>query len=63
MKITLLKKASWGGKSYKSGSNHDVDPSVANKLISRGYARVYVKSKEAIDGSATDCRSNLDFER
>jgi hypothetical protein len=54
MKITLLKKASWGGKSYKSGSNHDVDPSVANKLISRGYARVYVKSKEAKDGSATD---------
>ncbi len=54
MKITLLKKASWGGKSYKSGSSHDVDDKVAGKLISRGYAEVYVEPKEVDDGSATE---------
>jgi len=52
MKITLLKKASWGGKSYKSGSSHDVDDKIAGKLISRGYAEVYTPSEEVEDGPA-----------
>ncbi len=54
MMISLLKKATWGGKSYKSGTSHDVAPSVASKLISRGYAEIYVEPKEDKDGAATD---------
>ena len=54
MMISLLKKAAWGGKSYKSGTNHDVSPSVASKLISRGYAEIYVEPKEDKDGAASD---------
>lgn len=54
MKITLLKKAEWAGESHKAGSSHDVARAVADKLISRGYAEVYVEPKEVDDGSATD---------
>ena len=54
MMISLVKKATWGGKSHKSGSTHDVDAKLASKLISRGYAEIHVEPKEDEDGSATD---------
>ncbi len=54
MMITLIKKASWGGKSHKSGSSHDVDDRVADKLIFRGYAEVYTPPEEVEDGPASD---------
>ena len=54
MMISLLNKATWKGKSHKSGSTHDVDVKLASKLISRGYAEVYVEPKEDEDGAAAD---------
>jgi hypothetical protein len=54
MKITLIKDASWGGKSGKAGASHTVDDRVAQKLIDRGYAKLYVKEEKAEeDGTAT----------
>lgn len=54
MKITLIKDASWGGKNGKAGASHTVDDRVAQKLIDRGYAKLYVKEEKAEeDGTAT----------
>ena len=41
MKIKLTKAASWNGEKYRSGTVHDVDDKIANKLIDRGYAKVH----------------------
>lgn len=54
MKITLLKKTVWGGKSHNAKSSHLVEDELAQKLISRGYAEEYVEVKESKDGLATD---------
>ena len=54
MKITLLKKTAWGGKSHSAKSSHVVGAAVAQKLISRGYAEEYVEVEESKDGPATD---------
>lgn len=53
MKVTLTKAAQWDGKSHKSGTDHDVSDAVAKKLLSRGYAKKFVKKAEK-DGPATD---------
>lgn len=39
MKIKLTKAASWNGDKYRSGTVHDLDDKIANKLIDRGYAK------------------------
>ena len=46
MQIKLKKKAQWGGVQHRSGSIHDVDADLADKLISRGYAEEYIPSED-----------------
>lgn len=43
MKIKLTKSASWDGEKYRSGTVHDLDDKIANKLIGRGYAKLHSK--------------------
>ena len=41
-------------KNCKAGASHTVDDRVAQKLIDRGYAKLYVKEEKAEeDGTAT----------
>jgi len=49
MLIKLLKKASWGGKSHKAGTVHDVCEITAQKLIKRDYAEEHDPSKDVKD--------------
>lgn len=53
MQIKLLKKAQWGGKSYRAGSVQDVEDSLAAKLIDRDLAEVYIPA-EVGDAPAAD---------
>ena len=45
MQIKLLKTAQWGGKSYKSGTVHDVDALIGDKLVDRDLAEVHIPSE------------------
>ena len=41
MKIKLLKPATWRGNKHRSGSVHDVDQALAQKLIARDLAALH----------------------
>jgi len=43
MIIKLTKPAEWSGKKRKAGTVHDLLDGLANKLISRGLAKVHVE--------------------
>ena len=46
MKLTLTKDANFGGQKHKRGSDVNVSDIVAQKLLSRGYAELYVEPAE-----------------
>ena len=46
MQIKLKKKAQWEGVQHKAGGVHDVDATLANKLIARGYAELHIRSED-----------------
>ena len=48
MRIKLNKRCTWGGKSHKSGTTHDVEERIAQKLIERGYAGAYDHAKDDV---------------
>lgn len=54
MRIKLIKKAQWGGQFHNSGTIHDVDATLATKLIARGYAQAHTgkDASENDDGAA-----------
>lgn len=55
MLIKLTKKAQWASEVRRSGTVHDVDDRVAQKLIERGLATVKTKEdKPEAEDAATD---------
>jgi hypothetical protein len=54
MKIKLIKAATIHGIKSRANSVHEVIDHVALKLISRGYAEIYVEPEEAEDGDTSD---------
>jgi len=53
MLIKLRKKAQWEGVQHKAGSIHDIDASIANKLILRGYAEKHIPM-EIVDATSAE---------
>ena len=53
MRIEFIKKATAAGLAYKKGATADVPDAVAEKLIARGYAELWVE-KPAEETEATD---------
>jgi len=48
MIIKLTSKAQWGGKHHRSGTVHDVDVALAEKLIGRGLATSKIEEPEVV---------------
>lgn len=54
MKVKLTKAASWNGDKYRSGSVHDLNDKIANKLIDRGYAKPHTGKDVSEDASTAE---------